>query len=66
MREALRLDPRNKKYKKELASWEEAFKKKQEADRLNARVDAYTAAHKRGIALYKKRDYSGADLLPKN
>jgi len=44
-----------------LASWEEAFKKKQEADRLNARVDAYTAAHKRGIALYKKRDYSGAE-----
>jgi len=61
MREALRLDPRNKKFKKSLAEWEEHFRKKQEADRQNARVDAYTAAHKRGIAFYKKRDYSGAE-----
>ena len=61
MRAALRLDPRNKKYKRELAEWEEYFQKRQEQARRNARINAFNAATNRGIDLYEKNDYRGAE-----
>ncbi|MBL7050383.1 MAG: tetratricopeptide repeat protein [Nitrospira sp.] len=61
MCEAMRLDPRNKKYKKQLGEWEEYLKKIQEASRQNANIDAFNAATNRGIALFDKGDYQGAE-----
>jgi tetratricopeptide (TPR) repeat protein len=60
-REALRLDPRNTKYKQRLVEWEEYFQKKREQAERNARMDALNAARKRGIDLYEKNDYRGAE-----
>jgi len=61
MREAMRLDPRNKKYKKQLGEWEEYLQKIQERSRQNASIDAFNVATNRGIDLFGKGDYQGAE-----
>jgi tetratricopeptide (TPR) repeat protein len=61
MREAMRLDPRNKKYKKQLGEWEGYLQKIQETSKQNASIDAFNAATNRGIDFFGKGDYQGAE-----
>lgn len=62
MREALRLDPRNKKYKQGVAEWEEYLQKREEQAELNASIDAASDAFERGLSLLEKEDYGGAEV----